>query len=216
MLRVLQQCQDALEGKAQIDPLPRLPTTLPYFSHKSAVIDEGVEIGEDTSIWHFSHVLKGSRLGKNCKIGQNVVIGPRVSIGDGVKVQNNVSVYEGVTLEDYVFCGPSMVFTNVYNPRSEIRRMHELKPTLVKRGATLGANSTILCGITVGQYAFVGAAAVVLKDVPDYALIVGNPGRVTGWMCECGVKLPTGKIKTKCPTCKKSYRKIATGLERVQ
>jgi len=216
VLRVLQQCQDALEGKAQIDPLTPLPTTLPYFAHKSAVIDEGVEIGEDTSIWHFSHVLKGSRLGKNCKIGQNVVIGPRVSIGDGVKVQNNVSVYEGVTLEDYVFCGPSMVFTNVYNPRSEIRRMHELKPTLVKRGATLGANSTILCGITVGQYAFVGAAAVVLKDVPDYALIVGNPGRVTGWMCECGVKLPTGKTKTTCPTCKKAYRKIATGLERVQ
>src|SRR5438093_5456346 len=216
VLKVLQQCQDALEGKAQIDPLTPLPTALPYFSHKSAVIDEDVEIGEDTSIWHFSHVLKGSRLGKNCKIGQNVVIGPNVSVGQGVKVQNNVSVYEGVTLEDYVFCGPSMVFTNVYNPRSEIRRMHELEPTLVKRGATLGANSTILCGITVGQYAFVGAAAVVLKDVPDYALVVGNPGRVTGWMCECGVKLPTRKTKTMCPACKKSYRKAATGMERVQ
>src|SRR5437870_4689533 len=216
VLKVLQQCQDALEGKAEREAARPLPTARPYFLHKSAVIDEDVEIGEGTSIWHFSHVLKGSRLGKNCKIGQNVVIGPNVSLGQGVKVQNNVSVYEGVTLEDYVFCGPSMVFTNVYNPRSEIRRMHELKPTLVKRGATLGANSTILCGITVGQYAFVGAAAVVLKDVPDYALVVGNPGRLSGWMCECGVKLPPGKTKTTCPTCKKSYRKIAAGLERVQ
>src|SRR6185295_13801032 len=152
-----------------------------WFAHGSAFIDEGVEIGEGTSIWHVSHILKGSKIGKSCKIGQNVVIGPNVTIGDGVKIQNNVSVYEGVTLEDYVFCGPSMVFTNVFNPRSEIPRMGELKPTLVKRGTTLGANCTIVCGITIGQYAFIGAGAVVTKDVPDYGLTVGAPARMTGW-----------------------------------
>src|SRR2546422_7512685 len=215
VLEVLDACQESLERKGAVIFLPK-PPVKPYFGHETAVIDESCQIGEGTKIWHFSHVMKNAKIGRNCSIGQNVFIASNVNIGDGVKIQNNVSVYEGVTLEDYVFCGPSVVFTNVFNPRSEIRRMHELKPTLVKRGATLGANSTILCGITVGQYAFVGAAAVVLKDVPDYALIVGNPGRVTGWMCECGVKLPTGKTKTTCPTCKKSYRQIATGLERVQ
>ena len=159
---------------------------------------------------------RASRLGKNCKIGQNVVIGPNVNIGNGVKIQNNVSVYEGVTLEDYVFCGPSVVFTNVINPRSEIPRMQERKPTVIKRGATLGANCTIVCGITVGRYAFIGAAAVVTKDVPDYALVVGNPARVSGWMCSCGVKLKIKGNKGVCPDCQSSYvRKRSHGLHSV-
>ena len=144
-----------------------------------------------------------------------MVVGPNVIVGQGVKIQNNVSVYEGVTLEDFVFCGPSMVFTNVFNPRSEIPRMTELRKTLVKRGATLGANSTILCGITIGQYALIGAGTVVTKDVPDHALIVGNPGRVTGWMCQCGVKLAVKGKKATCPTCKKQYLSSKTGMKPV-
>lgn len=204
VLSVLQKCQDALGGG------PRPGMARSYFAHESAFIDEGVEIGEGTSIWHVSHVLKGSKIGKNCKIGQNVVIGPKATIGNGVKIQNNVSVYEGVTLEDFVFCGPSMVFTNVYNPRSEIRRMEELRPTLVKRGATFGANCTIVCGITIGAYAFIGAGAVVVKDVPDYALVVGNPGRVIGWMCACGnrIRFETEDGPGSCETCKKAYLKV--------
>ena len=178
-------------------------------------MDDGVEIGEGTCIWHTSHILKGSRIGKNCKIGQNVVVGPNATVGQGVKIQNNVSVYEGVTLEDFVFCGPSMVFTNVFNPRSEIPRMKELRSTLVKRGTTLGANSTILCGITIGRYAFIGAGAVVTKDVPDHALVVGNPGRVTGWMCLCGVKLLIKGKKATCPACGKQYLPGGAGMKAV-
>ena len=159
-----------------------------YFAHESCYIDEGCEIGEGTKIWHFTHVMPGARIGRRCNIGQNVMIAPQVIIGDNVKIQNNVSVYAGVVLEDDVFCGPSMVFTNVINPRSHVPRRGEYQPTLVKRGASLGANSTILCGHVIGRYAFVGAGALVSRDVPDYALVVGNPGRVTGWMCECGVK----------------------------
>jgi len=212
VLSVLQQCQTALQ---QIAPRPvsTPKRNQPYFAHESAFIDEGVEIGEGTSIWHTSHILKGSRIGKNCKIGQNVVVGPHVTVGHGVKIQNNVSVYEGVTLEDYVFCGPSMVFTNVFNPRSEIPRMNELRATLVKRGATLGANSTILCGITIGQYALVGAGTVVTKDVPAHALVVGNPGRVTGWMCVCGVKLVVRGKKASCSTCGRQYLSDKTGMQ---
>jgi len=177
---------------------------------KTALIDEGVKIGEGTRIWAFSHILKNSSIGKNCRIGQNVVIGPDVVVGDGCKIQNNVSVYKGVTLEKNVFCGPSMVFTNIINPRSEITRIHdELKTTLVKEGATLGANSTIVCGHSIGRYAFVGAGAVVTKDVPDYALVVGNPARITGWMCRCGVKLKFIGQKGHCPDCGKEYKKIS-------
>jgi UDP-2-acetamido-3-amino-2,3-dideoxy-glucuronate N-acetyltransferase len=155
-------------------------------------------------------VLRNSRIGQNCRIGQNVVIGPNGCIGDGVKIQNNVSVYEGVTLEDHVFCGPSMVFTNVFNPRSEIRRMDEVRPTLVRRGASLGANCTIVCGVTIGQYAFVGAGAVVVKDVPDFALVVGNPGRVIGWMCICGNRLHFAGDEGPgtCPGCQRMYKKV--------
>jgi UDP-2-acetamido-3-amino-2,3-dideoxy-glucuronate N-acetyltransferase len=209
VLKVLQQCEDALELNS-----PRGKTTLPrrrsYFAHESAFIDEDVEIGESTTIWHVSHILRNSRIGKDCRIGQNVVIGPNVNVGDGVKIQNNVSVYEGVTLEDGVFCGPSMVFTNVYNPRSEIRRMDELRPTLVRRGATLGANCTIICGVTIGRYAFVGAGAVVTRDVPDFALVVGNPARVIGWMCACGNRIEVnGKEDAGiCQACQTRYLKI--------
>lgn len=210
VLTVLQQCQDALERKV---PAPAAAKPTPtYFAHPSAFVDDGVTIGEGSSIWHTSHILKGTTLGKNCKLGQNVVVGPNVTVGQGVKIQNNVSVYEGVTLEDYVFCGPSMVFTNVFNPRSEIPRMNELRTTLVKRGATLGANCTVVCGITIGRYALVGAGSVVTKDVPDYALMVGSPARVTGWMCACGVKLQFKKTRARCQTCRAVYRKSARGV----
>ncbi len=218
VLTVLQQCQVMLEAPPA---RPAAPATRQagtareatrYFAHESAFIDEGAAIGDGTTIWHVSHILKDSRVGKNCRIGQNVVIGPNVTIGDSVKIQNNVSVYEGVTLEDHVFCGPSMVFTNVFNPRSEIRRMDELRPTLVRRGATLGANCTIVCGVTIGRYAFVGAGAVVTRDVPDFGLVVGNPGRLTGWMCVCGVRIefaPDGRGI--CAACHRGY--VTTGSE---
>jgi UDP-2-acetamido-3-amino-2,3-dideoxy-glucuronate N-acetyltransferase len=180
----------------------------PYFAHESAYIDDGCAIGEGTKIWHFSHVMTGSTIGRRCNIGQNVVISPEVVIGDNVKIQNNVSVYTGVVLEDDVFCGPSMVFTNVANPRSHVSRKHEYKQTIVKRGATLGANSTVVCGNAIGRYAFIGAGAVVTRGVPDYALVVGNPGRVAGWMCECGVKLAGGAqppAHGRCMACGSEY-----------
>jgi UDP-2-acetamido-3-amino-2,3-dideoxy-glucuronate N-acetyltransferase len=183
-----------------------------YFAHESCYIDEGCEIGEGTKIWHFTHVMSGARIGRGCNIGQNVVISPDVVIGNHVKIQNNVSVYTGVVLEDDVFCGPSMVFTNVINPRSHVSRRDEYQRTLVKRGATLGANSTILCGHTIGRYAFIGAGAVVTREVPDYALVVGNPGRVAGWMCECGVKLAAGSRApedARCAACGVNYHSSA-------
>jgi len=183
-----------------------------YFVHESSYIDENVEIGEGTKIWHFSHILSNSKIGQNCTIGQNVVIGPDVAIGNNCKIQNNVSVYKGVTLEDGVFCGPSMVFTNIYNPRAEIRKMDQVRPTLVKKGATIGANATIICGTTLGRYAFIGAGAVVTKSVPDYALIVGNPAKQIGWACECGELL---KDKLECPACSKRYKESEAGLTKV-
>ena len=184
------------------------------FVHPTAVIDERVEIGADTKIWHSSHVLSNSRIGKNCSIGQNVVIRQDVIIGDGCKIQNNVSVYKGVTLDDAVFCGPSVVFTNVINPRAEIRRMSEIKPTLVKKGATLGANATIVCGHTIGSYAFVAAGAVITRDVPAHALMAGNPARQTGWICQCGYKL---NAKHQCPHCGNRYKmKAKQGLKRIE
>jgi UDP-2-acetamido-3-amino-2,3-dideoxy-glucuronate N-acetyltransferase len=177
----------------------------PYFVHESSYVDEPCVIGEGTKIWHFSHVMKNSRIGRNCNIGQNVVISPDVVLGDNCKIQNNVSLYTGVILEDHVFCGPSMVFTNVVNPRSEVVRKDEYKRTLVRRGASLGANSTIVCGVTIGQYAFVGAGAVVTKDVPDFALVVGNPARRTAWMCRCGIKLVVDDGRASCAACGTSY-----------
>jgi len=175
-----------------------------YFVHPTAVIDEGTEIGDGTKIWHFSHIISGSRVGENCTVGQNVCIGPDVSIGDGCKIQNNVSVYKGIALEDSVFCGPSVVFTNVFNPRAHIRRMEELRPTVVKKGATLGANSTIVCGYTIGRYAFIGAGSVVTRNVPDHALMAGNPARRIGWVCTCGDKLDDD---LQCLSCGMKYRK---------
>ncbi|MCS7254755.1 MAG: N-acetyltransferase [Armatimonadetes bacterium] len=179
-----------------------------YFVHPTATVDPGAEIGEGTKIWHYTHVMSGAKIGRNCILGQNVFIGRNVRIGNNVKIQNNVSVYEGVELEDYVFCGPSMVFTNVINPRSEIERKNEFRQTIVKRGATLGANCTIICGVTIGQYAFVGAGAVVTKDVPDYALVIGVPARIVGWVCECGEKLRFADRKAVCQSCGKRYQQL--------
>ncbi len=184
-----------------------------YYVHESSFIDEPAEIGEGTRIWHFSHVLKGSKIGRKCNIGQNVVIGPNVSIGDGCKIQNNVSVYEGVTLEEDVFCGPSMVFTNVFNPRSAIPRMGEVKRTTVRKGATIGANATLVCGIEIGRYALIGAGAVVTRDVPDYGLIVGNPARRTGWVCECGVKLDFSGGVASCTECAREYEALDNSIK---
>ncbi|KTD21386.1 acyltransferase [Legionella londiniensis] len=160
-----------------------------YQAHESAIIDAGAQIGQGTRIWHWVHVSSGAKIGERCSLGQNVYVGNRVVIGNNVKIQNNVSVYDNVTLEDDVFCGPSMVFTNVYNPRSAVSRKDEYRNTLVKQGATLGANCTIVCGITIGKYAFIGAGAVVNRDVPDYALMVGVPARQIGWMSEFGEQL---------------------------
>lgn len=211
VLRVLQKCQEPLGASTAPAPARSIPKK--FKAHESAFIDEGVEIGEGTAIWHVSHVLKGSTIGKDCRIGQNVVIGPRAVVGNGVKIQNNVSVYEGVTLEDHVFCGPSMVFTNVFNPRSEIPRMEELKSTRVRTGATLGANSTIVCGVTVGRYAFVAAGAVVTRDVPDHALVMGTPARIKGWVCECGVKL-VWEDERGCCECGKRYARHGDAIRR--
>jgi len=179
-------------------------------------VDDPDAIGEGTRVWHFSHIAKGARVGRGCSIGQNVFIAPGAVVGAGVKIQNNVSVYDGVTLEDAVFCGPSVVFTNVINPRSHISRKHEFRPTLVRHGATLGANATILCGLTIGRFAFVGAGAVVTRDIPDFALIMGNPGRQQGWMCRCGVKLKLtvrgGRPRVCCQVCGAGYRHSRAGL----
>ena len=185
------------------------PNPLSYFVHETAVIDANCEIGAGSKIWHFSHVLSNSHVGEKCNIGQNVVIGPDVKIGNSCKIQNNVSVYKGVTLEDGVFCGPSMVFTNIYNPRAEISKMDQVRPTLVKHGATLGANCTIVCGVSIGRYAFVGAGSVVNRNVQDYALIVGNPAKQIGWMCECGERLTED---LECTVCDKRYEKTQQGL----
>jgi UDP-2-acetamido-3-amino-2,3-dideoxy-glucuronate N-acetyltransferase len=174
-----------------------------FFAHETAVIDAETEIGPGTKIWHFSHILKGSRIGGGCNIGQNVVVGPDVVVGNGVKIQNNVSVYKGVTLEDGVFCGPSMVFTNVHNPRAGIRKMDQVRPTLVQKGATIGANATIVCGVSLGQYCFVGAGAVVTANVGAHELVVGNPARRIGWVCECGERLTDA---FDCLTCGNQYR----------
>lgn len=160
-----------------------------YFVHESSYVDDGCDIGPGTRIWHFSHVMANSRIGAKCNIGQNVVISPAVVIGDNVKIQNNVSVYTGCILEDDVFCGPSMVFTNVVNPRSHVERKNEYRRTLVRQGASFGANCTVVCGVTIGRYAFVGAGSVVTRDVPDYALVYGSPARLRGWMCACGIRL---------------------------
>jgi len=162
---------------------------LPYFVHESSYVDEGAEIGEGTKVWHFCHIMSGAKIGKKCSIGQNVNVGSRAIIGNGVKIQNNVSVYDDVIIEDDVFCGPSCVFTNVINPRAFVERKHEYKKTVVKKGATIGANATIVCGVTIGEYALIGAGSVVTRDIPAYALVYGNPARVRGKVDENGEKV---------------------------
>ena len=206
VLRVLNSCQAALEKNSRVQ---LAGADDDYFVHETSVVEPGVSIGSGTKIWHFSHILGDSSIGKNCNIGQNVVIGPNVKVGDGCKIQNNVSVYPGVTLEDGVFCGPSMVFTNVFNPRSHVSRKHEFRQTLVKKGATIGANATVVCGNDLGRYSFVGAGAVVTRGVADHALVVGNPARQVGWMCECGEKL---RDDLSCSCGDRRYRKTRSGL----
>jgi len=184
-----------------------------YFAHETAVVDEGCEIGVGTKIWHFSHIMPNCKIGQNCNIGQNVVVSPEVILGNNVKVQNNVSIYTGVQCEDDVFLGPSMVFTNVTNPRSAINRKNQYAKTIVKKGATIGANATIVCGHDIGRYAFIGAGAVVTKHVPDYALVIGNPARQTGWMSEYGHKLKFDKDGD--ATCEESQEKYKLLKEQV-
>ncbi len=220
VLKVLNAAQQSLDSGGKAVPIsssevlaePEASTEKPYFAHETAVVDDDCEIGAGTRIWHFTHILSRSRIGEKCNIGQNVMIGPDVTLGKGCKLQNNVSVYPGVTLEDYVFCGPSMVFTNVYNPRAGIRKMDQARATLVRKGATIGANATIVCGNTLGRYCFVGAGAVVNRNVQDYALVVGNPARRIGWVCECGERLPDDLT---CLTCSKAYLAEGEGITRI-
>ncbi len=176
-----------------------------YFVHESSYVDQGAQIGKGTKIWHFCHIMPGAVIGERCNLGQNVVVMGGTRLGDNVKVQNNVSIYEGVELEDDVFCGPSCVFTNVMNPRSHVSRKHEYRKTLVRRGATIGANATIVCGATLGEYAFIGAGAVVTSDVPAYALMVGVPARRAGWMCQCGERLSLTGGTGSCAACGATY-----------
>jgi UDP-2-acetamido-3-amino-2,3-dideoxy-glucuronate N-acetyltransferase len=210
VLKVLQACQESMEKEGQAVPI-KAKVSESYgpdiFVHETAVVDPGCELGSGSKIWHFSHIIKGSKIGRDCNLGQNVMVGPDVTIGNKVKIQNNVSVFPGVTLENGVFCGPSMVFTNVYNPRSYISRKEEIRTTLVREGTTLGANSTIVCGHTIGQFAFVGAGAVVVDDVPDYALMLGNPSKIKGWMCRCGIRLHFEKKDAFCDACGLKYQK---------
>ena len=209
VLQVLNACEKSMTTKKPV----QLPTSdMNFFVHETSVVDEGVSIGEGTKIWHFSHILKHATIGSKCNIGQNVVVSAGCKIGNGVKIQNNVSVYEGVTLEDNVFCGPSMVFTNVINPRSHVTRKDEYQQTLVKQGASIGANATIICGNNLGKYSFIGAGAVVTKSVSDHALMVGNPAKQIGWMCACGVRLPDS---LECTSCDATYRENNGLLEQI-
>ncbi len=177
-----------------------------FYVHPTSVVDAGAVIGAGTKIWHFCHVMPGAVIGERCSLGQNVVVMPGTRLGTNVKVQNNVSIYEGVELEDDVFCGPSMVFTNVSFPRSHVIRKGEYERTLCRRGATIGANATVVCGTTLGRFSFVGAGAVVTRDVKDYALVVGNPARQVGWMCQCGERLRLTQGKGSCARCQSAYR----------
>lgn len=205
VLKVLMACQKSLENNScKVNINEDAGRDAGFYAHESAVVEEPSQIGDGTKIWHYSHIMKGAKIGNNCQIGQNVFIAKTAEIGNGVKIQNNVSVYDSVKLEDDVFCGPSCVFTNVFNPRSRIPRKNEYRQTLVKKGATIGANATIICGITIGKHAFIGAGAVVTKDVPDHALVYGNPASTKGWMCECGFKLDIKDKKGYCKTCKKT------------
>ena len=210
VLQVLSYCQKSLENKGKVISLSNALND--FFVHETSIVEEPCHIGKGTKIWHFSHIMPDATIGENCVIGQNVFIGKGTKIGNNVKIENNVFVFEGVTLEDDVFCDPSCVFTNVINPRSFISRKHEFKPTLVKKGATIGANAAIVCGHTIGRYAFIGAGAAVTKDIPNYALAYGNPAKIQGWVCECGVKLDFAQdSQAKCSECGKIYQQKGKG-----
>lgn len=222
VLRVLQASQDSLQGNGRVVSLSAHDAAPAYYVHESSIVDDDCVIGVGTKIWHFCHVMGGAKIGKNCSVGQNVFIGKNVTIGDNVRIQNNVSVFEGVVLEDGVFCGPSSTFTNVFNPRSLVSRKDEFRTTVVRQGASIGANATIVCGNTLGRFAFVGAGAVVTQDVPDHALVFGNPARIKGWMCECGVKLAfpaslrTDQTETaQCAACGLQYEKTGDKVHRI-
>lgn len=189
---------------------------LNYFAHESSYVDDGAQIGNGTKVWHFSHVMPGAVIGERCNLGQNVVVMPGTKIGNNVKIQNNVSIYEGVELEDDVFCGPSCVFTNVMNPRSHVSRKNEYRRTLVKRGGSIGANATIVCGVTLGEYAFIGAGAVVTADVPAYGLMLGVPARRVGWMCQCGERLHPAGGQAACAACGASYQESGGALRQIK
>jgi UDP-2-acetamido-3-amino-2,3-dideoxy-glucuronate N-acetyltransferase len=205
VLRVLEEAERSLINEQRSEPV-KGDAGEDYFAHGSAFVDEDAQIGKGTKIWHFTHILKGSIIGEDCIIGQNVMVGPEVSIGNRCKIQNNVSLYKGVTLEDEVFCGPSCVFTNVYNPRASIERKHEFRPTLVRRGTTIGANATVMCGLTIGSYAMVGAGAMVTKDVPAHALVTGIPATQVAWACQCGTTLRFENEDARCDYCERGYR----------
>jgi acetyltransferase-like isoleucine patch superfamily enzyme len=212
VLKVLARASAALKGAATPPKAERAKPDYPGVTiHETAYVDAPVEIGAGSRIWHFSHILPRSRIGRDVIVGQNVVIGPDVTVGDRCKIQNNVSLYKGVTLEDGVFCGPSCVFTNVMNPRAEVERKSEFRPTLVRRGATIGANATIVCGATLGEYCFIGAGAVVTRDVPAYALMVGSPARRVGWMSQAGERLGPDLV---CPHTRQRYRE--TGPDKLE
>ncbi len=211
VLEILDLCQRSLEMGGKVFTLGKGPQG-DVFIHDTACVDEPVEIGEGTKIWHFTHIMPGAKIGERCIIGQNVFIGSGAILGNNIKIQNNVSIYDEVILEEDVFCGPSMVFTNVFNPRSFISRKKEFRKTLVKRGATLGANATIICGNKIGQYAFIGAGSVITKDIPDYALVYGNPGKVKGWVCQCAEEITFRSGKAMCKACGKRYKKDHVGV----
>jgi UDP-2-acetamido-3-amino-2,3-dideoxy-glucuronate N-acetyltransferase len=209
VLQVLEACQESLSRGGHPVAVSR---DKDFFVHETSVIEPGCKIGSGTKIWHFSHVMAGAEIGCNCTLGQNSFVGSQAKIGSNVKIQNNVSLYQGVTLEDGVFCGPSAVFTNVINPRSHISRRREFQPTLVRKGATIGANATILCGITIGRYAFVAAGAVVTGDVPDHALVLGVPARLKGWVCHCGQRL--SDVSLDCSRCGAVFERVGEGVRR--
>lgn len=215
VLQILELCQRSLQEGGRVMPFGRhFDSYRPeVFLHETCCVDEPVEIGEGTKIWHFSHIMSGSKIGRNCIIGQDVFIGSGTILGNNIKIQNNVSIYDGTILEDDVFCGPSMVFTNVFNPRSFISRKKEFRKTLVKRGATIGANATVVCGNTIGEYAFIGAGSVVTKDVPGYGLVYGNPARVKGWVCQCAEEITFRSGNAVCKACGKKYKKDSAGVK---
>ena len=213
VLKILEEAEKSMKTK---DAATAFLKDKEYSVHPSSYVDKETTIGRGTQIWHFSHVLKGSMIGRNCKIGQNVLIGPDVKIGSGCKIQNNISIYKGVTLEDDVFCGPACVFTNVYNPRAFIERKNEFLPTLIKKGATVGANATVICGVTIGRYAFIGAGAVVKEDVPDHALVIGIPAKEIGYVCRCGVTLKFVTGFATCDYCGSRYTQHKDGIKPIK